>query len=200
MRKYPKASASYSGVALAKTTFMTPEHLPAPRRWPVTSWPSERVESGSDGCHSAGVFLAVRARGEEPVCGGLTQVCCFSALPCVVGEWSPWSGCADRCKPTTRVRRRPVQQEPRNGGAPCPLLEERAGCLEYSTPQGQDCGRSFGTGDFEAYALVVFDAFPSRGIIKAPVSGRESSMRCREHARLSSVDRRLRKCREENWR
>ncbi|XP_036742134.2 somatomedin-B and thrombospondin type-1 domain-containing protein [Manis pentadactyla] len=79
----------------------------------------------------------------------LTGDCCFDyaracrARPCVVGEWSPWSGCADRCKPTVRVRRRPVQQEPRNGGAPCPPLEERAGCLEYSTPQGHDCGRSF---------------------------------------------------------
>ncbi|XP_032152231.1 somatomedin-B and thrombospondin type-1 domain-containing protein [Sapajus apella] len=70
-------------------------------------------------------------------------LCCFSARPCFVGEWSPWSGCADQCKPTTRVRRRSVQQEPQNGGAPCPPLEERAGCLEYSTPQGQDCGHSY---------------------------------------------------------
>ncbi|XP_077608569.1 somatomedin-B and thrombospondin type-1 domain-containing protein [Crocuta crocuta] len=69
--------------------------------------------------------------------------CCFAARPCIVGQWSPWSGCADRCRPAGRVRRRPVQQEPSNGGAPCPPLEERAGCLDYSTPQGQDCGRSF---------------------------------------------------------
>ncbi|XP_012518599.1 PREDICTED: somatomedin-B and thrombospondin type-1 domain-containing protein [Propithecus coquereli] len=79
----------------------------------------------------------------------LTGDCCFDydracpARPCFVGEWSPWSGCADQCKPTTRVRRRSVQQEPQNGGAPCPPLEERAGCLEYSTLQGQDCGRAF---------------------------------------------------------
>uniref|UniRef100_A0A7N9IC21 Somatomedin B and thrombospondin type 1 domain containing n=2 Tax=Macaca TaxID=9539 RepID=A0A7N9IC21_MACFA len=79
----------------------------------------------------------------------LTGDCCFDydracpARPCFVGEWSPWSGCADQCKPTTRVRRRSVQQEPQNGGAPCPPLEERAGCLEYSTPQGQNCGHSY---------------------------------------------------------
>ncbi|EFB14494.1 hypothetical protein PANDA_011872, partial [Ailuropoda melanoleuca] len=79
----------------------------------------------------------------------LTGDCCFDyaracpARPCIVGEWSPWSGCADQCKPAARVRRRPVQQEPRNGGAPCPPLEERAGCLDYSTARGQDCGHSF---------------------------------------------------------
>ncbi|TKC35422.1 hypothetical protein EI555_004761, partial [Monodon monoceros] len=63
--------------------------------------------------------------------------------PCIVGEWSPWSGCADQCRPTARVRRRAVRQEPRNGGEPCPALEERAGCLEYATHQGQDCGHAF---------------------------------------------------------
>ncbi|XP_044770288.1 somatomedin-B and thrombospondin type-1 domain-containing protein [Neomonachus schauinslandi] len=65
------------------------------------------------------------------------------ARPCIVGEWSPWSGCTDQCQPAARVRRRRVRQEPRNGGAPCPPLEERAGCLDYSTPQGQHCGHSF---------------------------------------------------------
>lgn len=58
-----------------------------------------------------------------------------------------------------RVRRRLVQQEPQNGGAPCPALEERAGCLEYSTPQGQDCGHAFGKdgGLHNVSAFVVFD-------------------------------------------
>lgn len=69
---------------------------------------------------------------------------CFAARPCIVGEWSPWSGCSDQCRPAARVRRRLVQQEALNGGAPCPALEERAGCLEYSTRRGQDCGRAFG--------------------------------------------------------
>nr|XP_031297327.1 somatomedin-B and thrombospondin type-1 domain-containing protein isoform X1 [Camelus dromedarius] len=79
----------------------------------------------------------------------ITGDCCFDyaracpARPCLVGEWSPWSGCADRCRPTARVRRRAVRQEPRNGGAPCRVLEERAGCLEYATAQGQDCGHAF---------------------------------------------------------
>ncbi|XP_077023107.1 somatomedin-B and thrombospondin type-1 domain-containing protein isoform X2 [Tamandua tetradactyla] len=79
----------------------------------------------------------------------LTGDCCFDyaracpARPCLVGEWSPWSGCADQCKPTNRVRRRSVLQEPQNGGTPCPPLEERAGCLNYATLQGQDCGHSF---------------------------------------------------------
>ncbi|XP_069477311.1 somatomedin-B and thrombospondin type-1 domain-containing protein [Ambystoma mexicanum] len=75
--------------------------------------------------------------------------CCYDytlacpAQPCIVSEWSHWSGCADQCKPTLRVRRRNVQQEPKNGGDPCPRLEEKAGCLEYRTYQGKPCGESY---------------------------------------------------------
>lgn len=75
------------------------------------------------------------------------QLCvyyCFSAHPCIVGEWSHWSGCAEQCKPSLRIRRRYVQQEPTNAGEPCPALEEKAGCLEYLTYQGQDCGHEHG--------------------------------------------------------
>uniref|UniRef100_A0ACB8F5T4 Uncharacterized protein n=1 Tax=Sphaerodactylus townsendi TaxID=933632 RepID=A0ACB8F5T4_9SAUR len=62
---------------------------------------------------------------------------------CVVSEWSEWSGCAEPCKATYRVRRRRVIQEPRNGGEACPTLEEKAGCLEYWNQQGQECKQSF---------------------------------------------------------
>ncbi|XP_032298651.1 somatomedin-B and thrombospondin type-1 domain-containing protein isoform X1 [Coturnix japonica] len=76
-----------------------------------------------------------------------TRDCCHDhghacpAHPCIVGEWSHWSGCAEQCKPSLRIRRRYVQQEPTNAGEPCPALEEKAGCLEYLTYQGQDCGQ-----------------------------------------------------------
>nr|XP_038022170.1 somatomedin-B and thrombospondin type-1 domain-containing protein isoform X1 [Anas platyrhynchos] len=60
-------------------------------------------------------------------------------MPCVVSQWSVWSGCAEPCKTTYRVRRRHVIQEPRNGGEVCPPLEERAGCVEYWTEQGTEC-------------------------------------------------------------
>ncbi|XP_038246270.1 somatomedin-B and thrombospondin type-1 domain-containing protein [Dermochelys coriacea] len=79
----------------------------------------------------------------------LTRDCCYDysqacpALPCIVGEWSHWSGCAEQCKPNLRMRRRYVKQEPKNGGEPCPLLEEKSGCLEYLTYQGQDCGHEY---------------------------------------------------------
>jgi len=63
-------------------------------------------------------------------------------IPCVVSEWSVWSGCAEPCKTTYRVRRRHVIQEPRNGGEACPPLEERAGCVEYWTQQGTECNQS----------------------------------------------------------
>ncbi|XP_006634046.2 somatomedin-B and thrombospondin type-1 domain-containing protein [Lepisosteus oculatus] len=80
----------------------------------------------------------------------LTRDCCFDytaecpARPCVVGEWSPWSGCVQQCRPAYRVRRRRVEQEPRNGGQACPPLEERAGCLEYLSSRGQTCAQAQG--------------------------------------------------------
>ncbi|XP_042317478.1 somatomedin-B and thrombospondin type-1 domain-containing protein isoform X1 [Sceloporus undulatus] len=70
-------------------------------------------------------------------CYDYAQVC--PAVPCIVGEWSHWSGCAEQCQPKFRMRRRSVQQEPKNGGEPCPPLEEKAGCLEYTTYEGQEC-------------------------------------------------------------
>lgn len=63
-------------------------------------------------------------------------------IPCLVSQWSVWSGCAEPCKTTYRVRRRHVIQEPRNGGEACPPLEERAGCVEYWTRQGTECKQS----------------------------------------------------------
>ncbi|NXR48108.1 SBSPO protein, partial [Hippolais icterina] len=60
-------------------------------------------------------------------------------IPCVVSQWSAWSGCAEPCRTTYRARRRRVLREPRNGGEPCPALEERAGCVEYRTRRGAEC-------------------------------------------------------------
>ncbi|XP_033856925.2 somatomedin-B and thrombospondin type-1 domain-containing protein isoform X2 [Acipenser ruthenus] len=73
-------------------------------------------------------------------CYDYTQEC--PAQPCTVSEWSPWSGCALQCKPAYRVRRRSIEQEPKNGGDPCPPLEEKAGCLEYVNYQGQYCAQT----------------------------------------------------------
>lgn len=84
---------------------------------------------------------------------------CFSALPCVVGEWSHWSGCAEQCKPNLRLRRRYIQQEPKNGGEPCPALEEKAGCLEYLTHQGQECGHEHGI-----LSLLYLDTCPPQSL------------------------------------
>uniref|UniRef100_A0A8B9BV23 Somatomedin B and thrombospondin type 1 domain containing n=1 Tax=Anser brachyrhynchus TaxID=132585 RepID=A0A8B9BV23_9AVES len=92
-----------------------------------------REDGGYGSCYCDG---GCRRAGD--CCHDHGQVC--PALPCVVGEWSHWSGCAEQCKPNLRLRRRYIQQEPKNGGEPCPALEEKAGCLEYLTHQGQDCG------------------------------------------------------------
>uniref|UniRef100_A0A8B9S3R0 SMB domain-containing protein n=1 Tax=Apteryx owenii TaxID=8824 RepID=A0A8B9S3R0_APTOW len=73
-------------------------------------------------------------------CHDYAQAC--PVISCVVSQWSVWSGCAEPCKTTYRVRRRHVVQEPRNGGEPCPPLEERAGCVEYWSQQGAECKQS----------------------------------------------------------
>ncbi|XP_021242081.1 LOW QUALITY PROTEIN: somatomedin-B and thrombospondin type-1 domain-containing protein [Numida meleagris] len=92
-----------------------------------------REDGGYGSCYCDG-----GCRRTRDCCHDHGQAC--PAHPCVVGEWSHWSGCAEQCKPNLRIRRRYVQQEPTNAGEPCPALEEKAGCLEYLTYQGQDCG------------------------------------------------------------
>lgn len=64
------------------------------------------------------------------------------AVSCVVAEWSGWSRCVQPCQVSYRVRQRQVLQEPRNGGALCPPLEEQAGCVEYQSHQGVACQQS----------------------------------------------------------
>ncbi|XP_043382980.1 somatomedin-B and thrombospondin type-1 domain-containing protein isoform X3 [Chelonia mydas] len=46
-------------------------------------------------------------------CHDYPQAC--PEVSCAVSEWSDWSGCAEPCQATYRVRRRHVVQEPRNG-------------------------------------------------------------------------------------
>ncbi|XP_056306800.1 somatomedin-B and thrombospondin type-1 domain-containing protein [Danio aesculapii] len=79
-----------------------------------------------------------------------TKDCCFDypaecpAQPCVVSEWSNWSGCAQPCQPSFRVRRRSIERLPQNNGQACPSLEEQAGCMEYQNHQGQFCSQTQG--------------------------------------------------------
>ncbi|XP_012615805.2 somatomedin-B and thrombospondin type-1 domain-containing protein-like [Microcebus murinus] len=64
------------------------------------------------------------------------------AVACAVAGWSGWSRCVKPCQVSYRVRQRHILQEPRNGGVPCPPLEERAGCAEYWSRQGVECQQS----------------------------------------------------------
>ncbi|KAJ8279733.1 hypothetical protein COCON_G00067990 [Conger conger] len=74
-----------------------------------------------------------------------TKDCCFDyptvcpAQPCVVSQWSHWSGCVEKCRQAMRVRRRQVEQQARNSPYICPPLEERAGCMDYVNHQGEHC-------------------------------------------------------------
>uniref|UniRef100_A0A4W4E9R1 SMB domain-containing protein n=1 Tax=Electrophorus electricus TaxID=8005 RepID=A0A4W4E9R1_ELEEL len=76
--------------------------------------------------------------------------CCFdypaecTAQPCVVSQWTPWSGCLQLCQPFYRIRSRSVERTAQNSGQPCPALEQRAGCMEYHDWQGQPCAHTQG--------------------------------------------------------
>ncbi|NXG35748.1 SBSPO protein, partial [Dromaius novaehollandiae] len=99
------------------------------------------------------------------------------ALPvisCVVSQWSVWSGCAEPCKTTYRARRRHVIQEPRNGGEPCPALEERAGCVEYWSQHGAECKQSL------IPALITTGGFGKARKKRAAADGNERAGYCVE--------------------
>ncbi|XP_028853245.1 somatomedin-B and thrombospondin type-1 domain-containing protein [Denticeps clupeoides] len=102
------------------------------------------------GCQEAGLCCS----GRDAACSAYgdcycdqacvsTRDCCHDyhvacpAVSCVVSEWSAWSGCAEPCRATIRVRQRRVLQEPRHGGQACPALQETAGCAEYRGRQGR---------------------------------------------------------------
>lgn len=75
-----------------------------------------------------------------------TKDCCFDyftecpAQDCAVGEWSFWSGCAEPCQPSVRVRVRQIERQPSHSGERCPGLKEQSGCREYRDHQGRLCG------------------------------------------------------------
>ena len=53
---------------------------------------------------------------------------CGSSVDCKVGDWKPWDECSATCDNGTKTRSREVVQEPMNGGATCPSLEETETC------------------------------------------------------------------------
>lgn len=87
-----------------------------------------------------------------------------------------------------------MHQEPLNGGAPCPPLEEKAGCLEYSSSQGQDCGHSFGTGILMAAVFVAFDDFLPLPERSCGAQEKFQELQGVGWTSLPKVDRQFRKC------
>ncbi|XP_071615873.1 somatomedin-B and thrombospondin type-1 domain-containing protein-like [Heliangelus exortis] len=124
-----------------------------------------------DGSHGPCYCDQVCARTLD-CCHDYAQACPVS--PCVVSQWSAWSGCAEPCKTTYRVRRRQILQEPRNGGEVCPALEERAGCVEYWTQQGAECKLSL------IPALITTGGFGKARKKRAAADGNEKAGYCVE--------------------
>ena len=49
-------------------------------------------------------------------------------VDCKVGDWKPWGECNGACGGGNKTRNREVVEEPKNGGASCPDLEETEVC------------------------------------------------------------------------
>ncbi|XP_011364290.2 somatomedin-B and thrombospondin type-1 domain-containing protein-like isoform X1 [Pteropus medius] len=132
-------------LALAAVATMSPAGGP-----PGTLWPGQGCAALGRCC--PGRDLTCAARGPprcfcDQACGAVRDCCAdyaraCPAVSCVVAEWSGWSRCVKPCQVSYRVRQRQVLQEPRNGGALCPPLEEQAGCVEYRSRQGAECLQS----------------------------------------------------------
>ncbi|XP_026717978.1 somatomedin-B and thrombospondin type-1 domain-containing protein-like isoform X2 [Athene cunicularia] len=136
-----------------------------PPRW-IKSWEEEDIKLHGRSAR----------RTEDRISQAFRNASLGSAtvIPCVVSQWSVWSGCAEPCKTTYRVRRRHVIQEPRNGGEACPPLEERAGCVEYWTWQGTECKQSL------IPALITTGGFGKARKKRATADGNERAGYCVE--------------------
>lgn len=49
---------------------------------------------------------------------------------CIVGEWSDWSDCSEKCNEGIQKRNRKVSTASKNGGEACPSLEETKACYK----------------------------------------------------------------------
>ncbi|XP_043840271.1 somatomedin-B and thrombospondin type-1 domain-containing protein-like [Dromiciops gliroides] len=133
-------------------------------------------------CVSRGWTAAGPSLGPQPcycdqACSAAGDCCrdygsACPAVTCTVSEWSGWSRCVEPCTITFRVRRRQVLREPRNGGGPCPPLEERAGCVEYWSHQGVECKQAL------IPALITTGAFRNGRKKRALAHERKSAGYC----------------------
>ena len=55
-------------------------------------------------------------------------------VDCKVGDWKPWGDCSVTCDGGTKTRARDVIEQPENGGATCPALEETKVCNTEGCP------------------------------------------------------------------
>jgi len=59
-------------------------------------------------------------------------------VDCEVGEWGPWSDCADACDSGLRTRERAVTVEPQGAGLACPPLSESQACNDADGDEAID--------------------------------------------------------------
>ena len=101
----------------------------------------EGPENGGATCPALEETMACNTEG----CPGAFLVlffdCCHNIftkyrfpVDCNVGDWKAWGDCSAICDGGIKMRAREVVEEPENGGATCPALEETMVCNTKGCP------------------------------------------------------------------
>ncbi|CAL8082428.1 unnamed protein product [Calicophoron daubneyi] len=74
-------------------------------------------------------------------CSDYREICQKPKVDCQVSQWSEWSACSRQCGRGLMERHRTAIRQPQNGGAHCPILDERKSCQGFYCPSRR-VGRS----------------------------------------------------------
>eukprot|EP00434_Breviolum_minutum_P002626 symbB.v1.2.002319.t1/scaffold123.1/size315817/4 len=120
---------------------------------PWTSWSACSRECGG-GQHISSRQVVRNAQAAGIPCAGAlrrVEVCSQHFCPgdeprdCKLGAWGLWQPCTKSCGGGEALRSRPVSQEPRNGGRPCPEMfaREVQECNTQACPTESSCRACF---------------------------------------------------------
>lgn len=113
----------------------------------VSDWSgfSECSAPCGGGSRSRSRTMLVQPQAGGALCPELQQTEACNPTPCpvdcVLGDWTPWGECSERCGGGVRLRRRPVLVAAQHGGAACPTpLEESRPCNQSPCPVDCELG------------------------------------------------------------
>jgi len=92
-------------------------------------------------------------------------------VDCEVGDWKPWGECSATCGGGTKTRAREVVEEPQNGGATCPALEETIVCNTEGCPVDCEVGDWKQWGECSVTCGGDGTRTKAREVVKEPENG-----------------------------